>query len=47
MFIEWVYSAFAKIDDEKVYTNITNSNTHQITILDMIQIQNVFALSKE
>ena len=46
MLIEWVYSAFAKIGDEKVFTDTTNSNIHQITVLDMIQIQNVFALSK-
>jgi hypothetical protein len=47
MFIEWVYSPFAMVYDEKVYTGTTNSNTHQITILDMIQVQNVFALSKD
>lgn len=46
MFIKWVYSPFARIYDEKVYINVTNSTNHQITILDMFQVQNIFSLGK-
>lgn len=46
MFIKWVYSPFARINDVKVYSNTTNSTNHQITVLDMIQIQNIFSLGK-
>lgn len=46
MFIKWIYSPFARINDEKVYSNTTNSTDHQITVLDMFQIQNIFSLGK-
>lgn len=46
MFIKWVYSPFARIYDEKVYTNVTNTSDHQITVLDMFQVQNIFSLGK-
>lgn len=46
MFIKWIYSPFARINDVKVYSNTTNSTDHQITVLDMFQIQNIFSLGK-
>lgn len=46
MFIKWIYSPFARMNDVKVYSNTTNSTDHQITVIDMIQIQNIFSLGK-